>query len=396
VATQAQRIISLFDGIELFHTANGESFVEIHVNGHLETWPLNSKPVREYISRSFFERHNTAPGSQSLQDALGVVDGRAHYGSPQKEVSIRLAKKDDCVFLDLCNDDWEIVKITSQGWEIAKDSPVRFRRSSSMKSLPNPVTGGKIEELKKLINVDSWNQWVLIVSWLVGALNPSGPYPILILQGEQGSAKSPTARILRALVDPSSAPMRALSRSERDLMVSANNGWILAFDNLSGISPWMSDALCRISTGGGFSVRKNYTDTDEVIFEAMRPVILNGIDQISNRHDLADRSLVVNLPRIPESKRKLEKDLWSSFDSAQPRILGGLLSAVSAGLKNYPNVQLRSYPRMADFAKWIIAAEPGLPWKQGYFLKYYTLCLDRKRAGDDLNLDRDLSLPVKS
>jgi hypothetical protein len=133
----------------------------------------------------------------------------------------------------------------------------------------------------------------------------------------------------------------------------------------------MSDAFCRISTLGGFSVRKNYTDTDEVIFEAMRPVILNGIDQISNRHDLADRSLVVNLPRIPESKRKLEKDLWSSFDSAQPRILGGLLTAVSAGLRNYPNVQLGSYPRMADFAKWIIAAEPKLPWKQGSFLKYY-------------------------
>ena len=60
-------------------------------------------------------------------------------------------------------------------------------------------------------------------------------------------------------------------------MIAATNGWCLAFDNVSVIQAWLSDALCRLATGGGFATRGLYTDDEETIIDAQRPVVLNGV-----------------------------------------------------------------------------------------------------------------------
>ncbi len=132
-------------------------------------------------------------------------------------------------------------------------------------------------------------QWVLVAAWLVGALRPRGPYPILLVTGEQGTAKSTTCRMFRRLIDPSAADVRAIPRSEHDLAVTAASSWIVAFDNVSRIQPWFSDALCRLLTGSGFSTRRLYTNRDEEIFFATRPVMLNGIGILGAQADLLDR-----------------------------------------------------------------------------------------------------------
>src|SRR5437868_13535290 len=94
----------------------------------------------------------------------------------------------------------------------------------------------------------------------IAAFRPTGPYPILMLQGEQGTAKSTTTRILRSLIDPNVSPLRTVPRNERDLMIAATNSWAQCFDNLSHIPLWFADALCRLATGGGFATRKLRTD----------------------------------------------------------------------------------------------------------------------------------------
>jgi hypothetical protein len=127
-----------------------------------------------------------------------------------------------------------------------------------------------------------------------------GPYPVIVLSSEQGSAKSTFSAILRALLDPDTAPLRALPREDRDLFIAASNGHVLAFDNVSGLPAWISDTLCRLATGGGFAVRQLYTDRDEVLFDAARPVILNGIEDIVTRPDLADRAVFLTLEPIQE------------------------------------------------------------------------------------------------
>jgi hypothetical protein len=195
---------------------------------------------------------------------------------------------------------------------------------------------------------------------------------VLIFEGEQGSAKSTTARLLRKVIDPSSALLRTPPREERDLLIAANNSWIVAYDNLSGVPQWLSDAFCRLATGGGFSTRELYTDTDEVILNLTRPVILNSIDHLAERADLADRAIVLNLPRIDDSARRDEAQLYVEYERERPRILGGLFDALSAALACFPETKLSKKPRMADFALWATAGEEGLGLQSGAFMAAYS------------------------
>src|SRR5690242_18000600 len=130
----------------------------------------------------------------------------------------------------------------------------------------------------------------------------------------------------------------------------------------------MSDALCRLATGGSFAVRQLYTDAEEVLFEAACPIVLNGIEDVISRPDLGDRAIFVTLPHIPENQRRSEDELWREFEAARPRILGALLDAVVAGLRAVRHVRLGQLPRMADFALWATGCERAL-WPAGTFAR---------------------------
>jgi hypothetical protein len=93
-------------------------------------------------------------------------------------------------------------------------------------------------------------------------------------------------------------------------MIAANNGHVLAFDDLSSLSPWLSDALCRLASGGSFAVRQLYTDDEEVLFKAARPTLLNGIEDVIGQPDLADRAIFLALGPIEEVQRRSESELW--------------------------------------------------------------------------------------
>jgi len=201
--------------------------------------------------------------------------------------------------------------------------------------------------------------WPLLKAFMRGCLNPRGPYPLLALNGEQGSAKSTTARMLRSLVDPRMPDLRAEPREIRDLAIAARGSWLVAYDNISHLSAWLSDALCRLATGGGFATRELYTDFDEALFDAMRPAVLTGIADYIAKDDLLDRTVQAVLEPIPEERRRSEKALWAAFEKARPRLLGALLDDVAAAIKTLPNMQLQGLPRMADFALWAVAAEKG-------------------------------------
>jgi hypothetical protein len=141
------------------------------------------------------------------------------------------------------------------------------------------------------------------------------------------------------------------------LFIAASNGHVLAFDNLSGLPPWLSDTLCRLTSGGAFSTRRLFTDQDEILFAAARPVILNGIEEVITRPDLADRAILLMLAPIAERQRRPEHALWREFELARPHILGALLDAGAQGLHPLPRVRLQRLPRMADFALWATACE---------------------------------------
>jgi hypothetical protein len=369
--SQATRILALTTHLELFHTPDGRPFAQLPISGHSETRSLRSSSFHNWLAREFYLSEKRAASSQAVQDALRVMTARALFDGEEHDVFVRVAGLDGKIYLDLSDAQWRAVEITTDGWKVLSCTPVRFRRTQGMLPIPPPMKGGRVSNLRRFINVGDDEQWVLFVSWLVAALRPQGPYPILGLNGEQGSAKTTAARIVRALIDPSKAPVRASPRDEKDLLIAASNAHVVALDNISWIPRWLSDALCRLSTGGGLSTRQLYTDDDEIIFNAIRPAILNGIGELTDRSDLADRSVVLTLPVITTHVE--EGSLWVEFDKARPMILGALLNGLSAGLRRHRSIVLNEKPRMADFAVWAAAAETALGFTAREFMSAYAI-----------------------
>ena len=367
--------------------ADGVAFADITVDGHRETWSLNSRGYRRWLRREFYNLRKSAPNSDAMSQAMGVIDAMAHFDGEEREVYLRVANVDDKIYLDLCNDAWEAVEITDEGWDIVANPPVRFRRKRGMQEIPRPIRGANIETvggLKGHLNVDQ-TSFVLVVSWLLAVLRGVGPYPVLGLTGEQGTGKTMLARLLQMLVDPRTGGIRSMPKDARDLYIAAMNGHLLVFDNLSGIPAELADCLCRLSTGGGFATRSLYTDDDEVIFEGQRPIALTSINDVASRSDLADRALLVQLEPISEDDRKLEKCVFRDFNKARPAILGALLDVVSHGLMQLPTTSMNRLPRMADFALWARACE-GAIWSTACFTAAY----DANRAdATDTVLDSD-------
>jgi hypothetical protein len=383
--SQATQLVNLaLTSVSLFHHGD-ETFAMFPVREHIETHALKSKGFRRWLAGTYFEREQKVAAGDAVRAAIETLAGHAQFRGEEREVYVRVAGHDGKLYLDLCDPDWRAVEITRDGWCIveSKDCPVQFRRAHGMRPLPPPERGGSIDDLCPFLNTASEADFRLVVGFLVACYRDRGPYPVLVLHGDPGAAKSTTARVLRDLVDPNDAPVRSEPREARDLMIAASNGWLIAFDNLSHLPSWLSDSLCRMSTGGGFSTRELYSDGDEVIFDAQRPVILTGIEEIATRGDLLDRAIPLYLPRIDESQRLTEAQFHEAFDRARPRLLGVVLDAISYALRNLGNVRLERLPRLADFAAWVEAAAPALGWAPGAFLNAYA---ENRATANDVTL----------
>ena len=363
---QADILIDLaLKNCALFHDADNTAYADIEVSGHRETWPLRRRGFRSWLGRLFYEETKGAPGDHAMQAAIGVLEAKAIYDGPEHKLAVRVGEHGGAIYIDLANDKWQAIKIAAEGWHVVDQPPVRFWRSSGMRPLPAPTRAGRLDTLRKIINVKNDHDFLLVVAWLLAAMRPRGPYPVLVLIGEAGTAKSTFVRILRALVDPNKAPLRSLSRDDRELFISATNTWVIGYDNVSSVPVWLSDGLCRIATGGGFATRSLSSDSDEALFDAMRPIILNGVENFVVRGDLADRSLTIALTPIAAGARRAEEEMWADIEDKLPEILGALCDAVSAGLTKLPSVKLTSMPRMADFARWGVAACPEIKTPSG-------------------------------
>jgi hypothetical protein len=368
---QAQKIVTLIIGntdITLWQDTQCTAYATIKIDNHFENMRVDSKTFRSYLSRRFYEENEKPPNGTALLDAIRTIEGEAQYKGERHVTYLRVAAFDDVIYLDLCNEQWQAIEINRQGWHIIDNPPVKFTRTAHSQALPIPHIGGNIELLNPFVNVSD-DEFKLIVAWLLSTLRPIGGLPILIIAAGQGGGKTSATRFLRSLIDPYTADTRSVPKDERDLFVAASNNWILAYDNLDYITNELSDALCRLSTGAAYTTRALFTNADETILQAKRPIILNGIGEIANRPDLLDRAVIVHLKEIDENRRIPESELNEKFNESAPLFMGALFEAASRGLANIQTLKLDRTPRMADFALWATACETVV--QRGEFLKWY-------------------------
>lgn len=323
------------------------------LGSHQETWALDSKQFRGKVSREFRKQFAIVPGETSIKEAIEVLAVDAE-DRPAEPVYLRYAPmpSDEVgVYVDLGNDAWQVVEITGDGWRVisAAECPVKFRRVLHSRPLPVPERGGNVEMLWQHINIQGDDSKLLVLAWLLECMRIETPYPVLELVAGQGSAKSTTQERLRQLIDPNAVLLRMEPRSNQDLSVSAIGNHMISLNNLSGLSKSTQDFMCSVSTGGGDATRRLHTTEDEAAWETKRPIVMNGINQLVTRPDLADRTVCMELHRIKSYVD--EGTLMAAWSQDYPKILGALYDLMSGSLRDLPLVKLDKLPRMGDFAK---------------------------------------------
>jgi hypothetical protein len=352
----------------LFHDADRKAWAHLEiplsakVDSHYETFAVDSDEMKYHLRRAYFEKSKAEIGigltlsKRDLTEMIEKLEARAQFEGPQCTVCLRAGEHDGALYLDLCDPLWRAVRISGGGWEVlgsAPSPPTLFRRTEGMLSLPIPEQGGTAEELKSFLNVTD-SQFVLIQGWLLGALRSRGPFPLLVLHGPAGSAKTSLCQMLRDLTDPNSVPLLPAPHDTADLDVAAMHSHVLVFDNISRLSQRLSDSFCRLATGGGTVRRQFFTRQRQVRFpHVARPMIANGITEFISAPDLLDRAIIIPMPYI--KVRRTEAEFLKDFQLKRARILGALLDRMVVGIRNLPSTELKETPRMADFCKWCAA-----------------------------------------
>ena len=382
--TNLKKLVKLaHNNAYFFKDPDSRAFAKIKKGEHREElYPLKSSSFEDWLSAIIFKDSGEVAMSKLKSDATEFLEGETKFSGKTHEAGLRAMGNEEYIEIDLGDKGWNSIYITKDNWRGRKHKNY-FYRNKSMKALPVP-SRDKLDKdwIGNIFNIGGNSQSMLIMGWLIGCFMPDGPIPMLVIQGEKGSGKSFLASMLRSLVDPVKADKTSMPSSERDLYVQAQNNYVLSFDNQRTLHKRHSDWLCRMVTGGGYSTRRLYTNNEEEVFSVTRPIILNGITQITDQPDLIDRSIFINTPVIDANSRKPEKELLNSFNTQKPMILGELCNALSASLRN-KNKKYGPLPRMADFAKFVSGAEEELGWEKDSFVD--AMNANRMEALEEMN-----------
>jgi hypothetical protein len=348
-------------------TEAGEPFAVAQAGPNLATmFRGGDSALRSRLAKLYRSEHNGTPNASALSDAMTTLQGESLTAAPEA-VALRVAQAGDAVVLDLGDATGRAVVVRPGQWELAERSPVLFRRTALTAALPLPERGGSLAELRGLLNVTDAT-WPLLRGWIVAALLPDIPHPILLLSGEAGAGKTTAARMLVGLVDPSPAPLRSEPRDGEAWAMAAAGSWAVCIDNVSAIPGWWSDCLCKAVTGDGWVRRTLYTNSDLSVLTFRRVVALTSIDAGALRGDLGDRLLLADLLPIADNARRTEGELDALYAQSRPRIFGGLLDDLADVLERLPDLRLPAMPRMADFGRVLAALDmldksdnPALP-----------------------------------
>ena len=395
--------------IELWMSTAGEPYATIPVERadpatqqmrrHFEDVPIDAKNtrIRDFLVEIWIAATGNHPGSLPINETIDLLRAEARKSGREYQINVRVgersAKRGDPIseiWIDIGDRDGRAFRVTADGWciepgnlvEPGEKLPVKFLRTGAMEALPIPPSepyadpdGGEAKDpiwlLQDLLNPKITPDEIrLIAGWIIGAFHPRGPYPVLAIEGEQGSGKSSLTKFVRLLTDPSVVLVHSAPKDIENLSVHAENTWVVSLDNQSAFPQWLSDGLCRLSTGGGMSTREFYTNKGEVLFNHKRPALLNAIIQVASSNDLADRCIMIKLKAL-EGEYIREAELDKRFDALAPHIMAAVLDGLSSAIRNHTTITPVATARMVDFATWVEAAAEGLGFEVDDFANAY-------------------------
>jgi hypothetical protein len=325
-----------------------------------EPLPLTSR-CYSWLRRLMWEQEERAVSGEYLKTAAGTLAAHAEFSGDTRELHTRGAWYEGALYYELRPG--RVVKVDDTGWDFEPDPPVLFRKYPNLKPLPDPEPGGSLDAVETFVNLKTERDRRLFKVYITTVALPHVQRPILNASGPMGSGKTTLERIVKRTYDPT-AP-ETVRFDPRDFLQKAMHAYIIMLDNQNTIPEWASDTLCRLVTGKADSKRKLYTDDEDVIVELKRAVLLNGINVPTDRSDVLDRSLVVELERIPDSERRGDEEIWEDFERERPKLLGALFDVLSQAIARRASLKLSRRPRLADWGEYAVTVYEMMGWKEG-------------------------------
>ena len=335
----------------------GDTFARVDINGHYEVHPTRSDAFKRIITGWLIDADGK-PTSEKLRMLQLTCEAKAIRANKRYALFNRYAIRDGAVYVDLCNDEWEVARIDNTGYHILSSYEMEqplFRRYAHMKPII-VIDGGTAEDLNKytqLVNLKGDTLRLLYRVNLAVSMIPGIPHVIVTATGSQGSAKSTLFKTIRVPVDNSETLLLSLPTDRREFVQQLQHHYMPFYDNVDALTDWQSDTLCRASTGEGFSKRTLWTDDDDRIYKYQRCCGVNGINTPGTRADFLDRCLPFTMERIKRSDRLTEQELLKQYEDLSPRVVSYLWAVISQAISNVEIVRQElkgKLPRMADYA----------------------------------------------
>lgn len=358
---------------DYYRDQQGNSFVVLPIDKHLEVCATTSSRFRNWLAKRYRYKYKSPPGSEALKQARIQAEAKCE-DAPRAELYNRVGWYKDSICYDLTTSDWKGVYIDKKGWQVIYLPPV-FKRYNHQDTQVIPVKGYDPKSFLNFCNIDK-DDYCLFMAVLASLFVPDIPHVIPVQVGEQGTGKSNNSRLIKSLCDPSKVMLISSPKDLEQAQMIADKHWINTFDNLSKISEWFSDFLCRAVTGEGDMKRSLYTNDDVFIRTYRRCFVLNGIGNSVCRPDLLDRAVIFDIPPLKE--KRPEKQITDEWKASLPGILGGFFTAISNAMAIVGKIKGHEKFRMSDFAMWGAALAEVLGYSQEEFFDKYQESVEHK------------------
>jgi hypothetical protein len=354
-------------------------FVDQHAEAHTfvggQAVPISR--ANRALTELLYQHEEKAPSNDGLIGARRVLDMLAHKSGEVRELHTRAAFHEGALFYELAPG--RVVRVDDDGWKVDADPPVYFRAVKNLKPLPNPTRGGKLEDIAEWVNLKAEKDRRLFLTYVTLATLSHVQRPILQATGVMGAGKSTACRIVKRVLDPTAN--EAVTIDRRDFLQKAAHCYILLLDNQNSLPEWFQDTLCRLVTGESDSKRVLYTDEEDLVWSMQRAVLLNGINPPTDRGDVQDRTLPIELERLDKRKRIPEDDFWMQFSLKHPELLGAVFDALSGALRERHTVKLAERPRLADWGLYAAALYKSQGWGVDTFMEDWKIVEETQQQG---------------
>src|SRR5215218_9043519 len=335
-------------------------FVDQHAEAHTfacgQAIPIAR--TNRLLTKLLYEHEEKAPSNDGLIGARRVLDMLAHESGHVRQLHTRAAFHEGAVFYELAPG--RVVRIDESGWKLDAEPPVFFRAVKNLKGLPDPANDGALEDFAQWVNLKTDRDRRLFLAYVTLIFLPHISRPILQTTGVMGAGKTTASRVVKRTLDPTGN--EAVTIDRRDFLQKAAHCYVLMLDNQNSLPEWFQDMLCRLVTGESDSKRVLYTDEEDLVWSMQRAVLLNGINPPSERGDVQDRTLPIELERLDKRKRLPEDDFWLQFSLKHPELLGAVFDALAGALRERHTVKLSERPRLADWGLYAAALYKSQGW----------------------------------